>query len=79
MRIKILYLGVVKNKAGKKEEEYQIKDGSSLSHLLKNLAETRGLKDIFNADMTTFFVTWSTHVCHDDKTASPFHNIIQSA
>jgi len=50
MQVKILYLGLVRNKVGKKEEEYEIKDGSSLSDLLNNLAETYGksLGGVFN-------------------------------
>jgi len=42
MRVKILYMGMVRAKVGKKEEEYQIKDGSSLSDLLSSLARTHG-------------------------------------
>jgi molybdopterin converting factor small subunit len=52
MQIKILYLGLVRTKVGKKEEEYEIRDGSSLSDLLKSLGRTYGknLKDILYAD-----------------------------
>lgn len=52
MRVKIVYLGLVRSKVGKREEEYEVKDGSSLSDLLNSLAETYddSLKSIFNAD-----------------------------
>jgi MoaD family protein len=52
MRVRVLYLGLVRNKVGKKDEEYEIKDGSSLSDLLNNLVQTYGksLRGIFNAD-----------------------------
>lgn len=52
MRVKVIYLGVVRSKAGKREEEYEVKDGSSLSDLLNSLAETYGdsLRSIFDAD-----------------------------
>jgi len=52
MRLRIVYLGLVRSKVGKKEEEYEIEDGSSLLDLLQSLAQTYGksLKDLFNAD-----------------------------
>jgi len=52
MRVKIVYLGLVRSKVGKREEEYQVKEGSSLSDLLNSLAETydESLKSIFKAD-----------------------------
>jgi len=52
MRVKVLYLGVVRNKAGKKSEEYEINDGSSLSDLLNSLSATygKGLEAFFKAD-----------------------------
>jgi len=52
MRVKIVYLGLVRSKVGKREEEYEIGDGSSLFNLLNSLAETYGesLKGIFEAD-----------------------------
>jgi len=55
MRVKILYLGLVRKKVGKNEEEYEIKDGSSLSDLLSKLAKTysENLKGIFNAEKET--------------------------
>jgi len=64
MRIKVLYLGLVRNKTGKKEESCELADGSSLSDLLKRVAETYGgsLKGLFRAEMEsrldpTFIVT----------------------
>ena len=52
MRLRIVYLGLVRSKVGKKEEEYEIEDGSSLLNLLQSLAQTYGksLKDLLNAD-----------------------------
>jgi len=52
MRVKILYLGLVRNRVGRKEEEYEIKNGSSLSNLLSSIAEAYGekLKGIFNVE-----------------------------
>ncbi|MDH5795507.1 MAG: MoaD/ThiS family protein [Candidatus Bathyarchaeota archaeon] len=52
MRVRIVYLGLVRSKVGKREEEYEIGDGSSLSNLLNSLAETYGesLKGVFEAD-----------------------------
>ncbi len=52
MRLKIVYLGLVRSRVGKKEEEYEIEDGSTLLDLLKSLAQTYGksLKDLLNAD-----------------------------
>ena len=64
MRIKVTYLGLLRTKIGKKEEQYEIKDGSSLSHLFRNLAETYGksLDNLFSAEKEskldpTFIVT----------------------
>jgi MoaD family protein len=64
MRIKVTYLGLLRNKIGKREEQFEIKDGSSLSHLLKNLVETygKGLDNIFSVEKEskldpTFIVT----------------------
>jgi len=64
MRVKVLYLGLVRNKIGKKEEEYEIEDGSTLSDLLDSLAETydKSLGGVFKADKEnrldpTFIVT----------------------
>jgi molybdopterin converting factor small subunit len=51
MRVKIAYLGLIRSKVGKREEQYEVTNDSSLSHLLKNLAETYGknLDDLFSA------------------------------
>jgi len=64
MRVKILYLGLVRKKVGKNEEEYEIKDGSSLLDLLSRLSEaySGNLKGIFSAEKEsrldpTFIVT----------------------
>ncbi len=64
MQVKILYLGMVRTKVGKKEEEYEIREGSSLKDLLNTLAKTygKGLGDFFNVDKEsrldpTFIVT----------------------
>ena len=52
MRVKVLYLGLIRHTIGKKEEECEIKEGSTLSALLSNLAETYGksLGSIFKTD-----------------------------
>lgn len=52
MQVKIVYLGLVRSRVGKREEEYEVKDGSSLSDLLNILAETynESLRSIFEAD-----------------------------
>ena len=52
MRVKVVYLGLVRSKVGKREEEYQVKEGSRLSDLLDSLVETYddSLKSIFKAD-----------------------------
>ena len=52
MRVKVVYLGLVRSKVGKREEEYEVETGSTLSDLLNGLAETYGesLKSIFGAD-----------------------------
>ena len=52
MRVKVVYLGLVRSKVGKREEEYEVETGSTLSDLLNSLAETYGesLKGIFRPD-----------------------------
>ena len=52
MRVKMNYLGVIRSKVGKKAEEYEVAEGSSLSDLLESLALTYGesLRGIFRAD-----------------------------
>jgi len=42
MRVKVLYLGLVRDMVGKREEEYQIKAGSTLLDLFEALAGTYG-------------------------------------
>ena len=52
MRVKVRYLGLIWKKIGKREEEFEIKGGSSLSELLDKLARTHGknLKRLFDAE-----------------------------
>ena len=52
MRVKIVYLGLIRSKIGKREEEFELEDGSSLFDLLNNLIKTysRSLNSIFYAD-----------------------------
>jgi molybdopterin converting factor small subunit len=64
MQVKVLYLGLIRNKVGKKEEEHEIREGASLVDLLNKLAEThgKGLSGFFNVDKEsqldpTFIVT----------------------
>jgi len=40
MRIKVVYLGVIRHKVGKKEEEYRLAEGSSLTNLLSKIIES---------------------------------------
>jgi molybdopterin converting factor small subunit len=42
MYIKVVYLGLVRSKIGKTEEQYEVADGSSLADLIKILAENYG-------------------------------------
>jgi len=44
MRIKIVYLGLVRSRIGKNEEQYEVSDGSSLDDLLKILVKKYGEK-----------------------------------
>jgi molybdopterin converting factor small subunit len=44
MRIKIVYLGLVRNRIGKNEEQCEVADDSSLDDLLKLLAKNYGEK-----------------------------------
>ncbi len=64
MRVKVLYLGLVRNKVGKREEEMEIKEDSSLSDLLDNLMETYGenLRGIFQGDEHRLDPTFITTV-----------------
>ncbi|HIE18637.1 TPA: MoaD/ThiS family protein [Candidatus Bathyarchaeota archaeon] len=52
MKIKVLYLGVLRSKIGKNSEEYEIPNESSLSDLLEILSSKYGksLRDIFKAN-----------------------------
>lgn len=52
MRVRVRYLGLIWKKIGKKEEELEIKDDSSLSELLDELTMIHGenLKGLFNAE-----------------------------
>ncbi|MEM2112317.1 MAG: MoaD/ThiS family protein [Candidatus Bathyarchaeia archaeon] len=63
MRINVLYLGLIRHTMGKKKEEVEIKDNSTLSDLLNTLRETySNLKGIFKLEKEsrvdpTFIVT----------------------
>lgn len=52
MRVKVQYLGVIRIKVGKTEEEVDINKGASLSDLLNRLTKTYGenLKNLFDED-----------------------------
>ncbi len=52
MRVKVKYLGVIRSKLGKTEEEVEVKEGASISDLLIKLAKTYGenLKSLFDED-----------------------------
>ena len=52
MRIKVLYLGVLRSKTGKSSEDYEIPTGSSLSDLVEMISSKYGesLRGIFKAD-----------------------------
>lgn len=47
MRVKVVYLGVVRHKVGRKEEEYELSEGSSFKDLLTKIVEAHiALKDL---------------------------------
>jgi len=52
MKVKVLYLGVVRSKIGKSSEEYEIANDASLSNLLEILSSKYGerLRSLFKAD-----------------------------
>ena len=52
MKVKVLYFGVLRNKTGRKSEECEIAEGSSLSDLLATLSSKygKGLKDLLRAN-----------------------------
>ena len=52
MRIKVLYLGVLRSRTGKSSEEYEIPNGSALSDLIEKVSSKYGesLRDLFKAD-----------------------------
>ena len=52
MRVKVQYLGLIRSRLGKREEEVDVKEGASLSDLLNKLTKTYGesLKSLFDAD-----------------------------
>ena len=52
MRVKVQYLGLIRSKLGKSEEEVDVKEGASLSDLLNKLTKTYGenLKSLFDVD-----------------------------
>lgn len=39
MKVRVRYLGLVRSKIGKREEEFQVKEGSTLSDLLDAISE----------------------------------------
>jgi len=55
MKVKVLYLGILRSKTGKNSEEYEIAKGSSLYDLLEVLSSKygRSLKDIFKTNEKT--------------------------
>ena len=52
MRVKVQYLGLIRSRLGKGEEEVDVKEGAFLSDLLNKLTKTYGesLKSLFDAD-----------------------------
>lgn len=49
--MKVIYLGTIRQKIGRKEEEYDLTEGSLLMNLLNNIAETHdALKSIIRMD-----------------------------
>lgn len=52
MRVKVQYLGLIRSRLGKREDEVDVKEGTSLSDLLNKLTKTYGesLKSLFDAD-----------------------------
>jgi len=52
MRVKLVYLGLVRNRLGKQEEEIELKEGAFLSKLLNKLTEIYGeaLKTLLGSD-----------------------------
>lgn len=52
MRVKVQYLGLIRSRLGKREEEVYVKEGSFLSDLLNKLTKKYGesLKSIFDED-----------------------------
>ncbi|MEM2961249.1 MAG: MoaD/ThiS family protein [Candidatus Bathyarchaeia archaeon] len=52
MRVKVLYLGLIRHKTGKNGEEYDLEEDSSLANLLNRIAERYGnaLKGIMGGE-----------------------------
>jgi len=52
MRVKVEFLGLIRSRLGKREEEVDVKEGAFLSDLLNKLTKTygEGLKSLFDAD-----------------------------
>jgi MoaD family protein len=50
MRVRVRYLGLIRNKLGKMDEEFDLKKGTSLSDLLNSLTKKYGdsLKNVLN-------------------------------
>ncbi|KYH40548.1 MAG: molybdenum cofactor biosynthesis protein D [Candidatus Bathyarchaeota archaeon B63] len=55
MRVKVLYLGLVRAKTGRESEEYELAEGASLHDLLDELSSKYrgGLGDLLRADEKT--------------------------
>ncbi len=52
MQIRVQYLGLVRRKVGEKEEEFEIREGASLSDLLDEMAKAhqQNLKGLLDAE-----------------------------
>jgi MoaD family protein len=64
MQVKVQYLGLIRDKLGKKEDKIEIQDDAILSDLLDQLSKTQSeqLKKLFEADESnvldpTFIIT----------------------
>jgi MoaD family protein len=64
LKVRVQYFGYIKNLVNKKEEQYELKEGASLSDLLNKLAEVHGeafKKDVYEPGLkdvkTGFCVT----------------------
>lgn len=64
MQVKVQYLGLIRDKLGRKDDEVEIQDDAIISDLLNKLSKTQGeqLKKLFEADESnvldpTFIIT----------------------